>query len=290
MPSHHTGLFLWRIGTIILYIDIIKLTTFSYSKPITFHRLLWYSAFIDLWTTLRQDQIYVLLAAMITGAYRLIDRRHFIAGGLLIDIVVALKPNLAVWPAMLLLAGHWRVVLPAIASCLTLHGVAVARYGIDSYAQWLDLVRLRPFADTAGNSSVSAFLLRLNVSPDLATIGAALILLGVALWTWRCKPEFLHLSLVALVAAQLASPVSWPGMTVLLLPFLPLLPWFFHTLTGIIVAGMLATPSIIVAIPGLASFFMWPLMIILIRTILLSFNTLYDGAHNTFSMRNPLTR
>src|SRR3712207_4678956 len=73
-------------------------------------------ALAGFWDTLFLGQIYLPLVFAAVVAWLLLERGAGLWAGILIGIVVAMKPNFLVWPALLFLAGYR---LPALAAVVT---------------------------------------------------------------------------------------------------------------------------------------------------------------------------
>lgn len=207
---------------------------------------LWAFALAGLWDSLVLGQIYLPLVLMATGAWLLLERRRDWLAGLLIGVVVAVKPNFAVWPALLLLAGHVRPVVAAALAGGVLALLPVLLYGPRVYAQWLHLVLND--ADRAvflTNASLAGLAGRLG-APQAGTLAAVALLAGLAWWARRARPAPLHASALALAAAVLASPIAWVHYTLFLLPVFFTLP----AAPPLLVAAAL----LVVPVPAVLSF------------------------------------
>jgi hypothetical protein len=95
------------------------------------------------------------------------------------------------------------------------------------------------------------------------------LVLGLLVWAYRCRPSFVTVSGVALVTALLASPIAWPGYTLLLLPVLASRPW-----TPLVRAGavlLVAPPWLVFSVASASgagwivagSLYGWALLLIL---------------------------
>ena len=82
------------------------------------------------------------VGAVLAGvsAWILLERKKEIWAGILIGLVVAMKPNFAVWPALLLLSGTYRPALASIATVAVVSAIPLAVFGPEIYRQWLDLL------------------------------------------------------------------------------------------------------------------------------------------------------
>ena len=179
---------------------------------------MWALAAAGFWDTLALGQIYLPLVLTAVAAWLLLERGHAIAAGVLIGFIVALKPNFAAWPAVLLLAGHVRAPLAALACAAALSAVPLVTHGAAIYGQWADVI-LADESRTAflTNASIQGFAARLGV-PIVGMLAAAAILTTVAVWSFRGKPAPLDASALGIVAGIAASPIAWVHYTLFLLP------------------------------------------------------------------------
>ncbi|MBC7908580.1 MAG: DUF2029 domain-containing protein [Rhodospirillaceae bacterium] len=180
--------------------------------------VLWAFALAGFWDSLVLGQIYLPLVLATVAAWCLLERDRVWSAGLLIGLVVAVKPNFTVWPALLLMAGHYRPVMAAMVSAALLAGFAVLLYGPQVYGQWLALVlNDANRAVFLTNASLSGLAQRLGV-PSLGTLSSLGLLAWLAWWAWRRRLPVLQASALGLVGAVLASPIAWVHYTLFLLP------------------------------------------------------------------------
>lgn len=186
--------------------------------------VLWAFALAGFWDSLVLGQIYLPLVLAAVAAWVLLERDRVWAAGLLIGLVVAVKPNFAVWPALLLLAGHYRPVLASMVSAAVLTGFAALLYGPHVYGQWLALVLNDAHrAIFLTNASLSGLAQRLGL-PALGAVSSVGLLAWLAWFTWRRRLPVLEASALGLVGAVLASPIAWVHYTLFLLPIFFSLP------------------------------------------------------------------
>lgn len=201
--------------------------------------LLWAGALAGFWDTLVLGQIYLPLVLAAVAAWLALERRQDFWAGVLIGVLVAAKPNFAVWPALLLLSGHFRPALAAGITALALAVLPALLYGPSVWWQWLHLV----LTDTnraafLTNASLSGVAQRLGL-PSLGTLASLGLLTGLAWMAWRRRLEALEASALALVGAVLASPIAWVHYTLFLLPV-----FFARPLTAplVVSAALLVVP------------------------------------------------
>jgi len=208
----------WRVVSGIIALATVAVLIRAY-RPSP-RRVAWALLAFPVWGAAAMTQIYVPLFALTAAAWLLLDRRRDALAGIVIGFIVAWKPNLAVWPVFLFLAGHRRVALVAAGACAVCSLLPVLRYGPGVYLQWLALVT------TDGERAAyptNLSLVGLFARAGLTTIGQSIalaLLAPIAYIVWRRRPAPNDTGAVALVSALLASPVAWLYYAVLLWPAL----------------------------------------------------------------------
>jgi hypothetical protein len=178
----------------------------------------WAFALAGFWDTLFLGQIYLPLVSAGIAAWLLLERGAGLWAGLLIGIVVAMKPNFLVWPVLLFLSGHHRAATAVFVTAGAISLIPLLIYGPEVYRQWFELVA----ADGSRalfltNGSFAGLAARAGV-PSLGLVLGFLLLAGLAAWAlWR-RPDVLTVSAMALLASILASPLGWIHYTLFLLP------------------------------------------------------------------------
>lgn len=179
---------------------------------------LWMFALAGFWDTLFLGQIYLPLVFASTVAWLLLERGENIWAGVLIGLVVAMKPNFLVWPVLLFLSGYRAPAIVTIAMVAIISAIPLVAYGPEVYRQWIELVASdRERAFFLSNASFAGLAARAGV-PVWGLVFSAALLGGLALWAFWCRPTVLRASALALVASLLASPLGWIHYTLFLLP------------------------------------------------------------------------
>ena len=182
--------------------------------------VLWIAAFAGLWYTLWLGQVYVLLLAPALGAWFLIQRgTHPLLAGVMIGLLVAVKPNLALLPLFLLLAGHPRIALSGFVTAAGVSAVPLLLEGPGIYGQWLDAIDAYPRIGLSSNASLVGQAERLGVI-EAGYVLSALLIAGAALLVWRLRPAPLQATAWGIMVALIAAPVAWIGYNLLALPVL----------------------------------------------------------------------
>jgi alpha-1,2-mannosyltransferase len=209
----------WSWYTLSLLLVLLCLGLLARTYPARgWSRTAWALSLAGLWLTLQMGQVYPPLLLFTTGAWLALQRQRDLVAGLLLGALVAIKPQFALWPALLFLNGQRRAPLWSLASAALLSLAPLPVYGPAIFAQWLAAQAARSAAYLpADNASLLSLATRLGLpwlGPPLVGLG----LLGLAWWAWRCQPDRASLSALALVGALLGSPVTWLGYLLFLLP------------------------------------------------------------------------
>jgi len=207
----------WYALALALYLAVLALLARDYRDRLSPPLLAWALSLGGLWSTLALGQIYVPLLLALAAAWLLLRRGRWLPAGLLIGVAVAVKPNLVVWPLLLLLAGCWAAALPALLAAALLSAAPALVYGPGVYVSWLSALPSYGGFGVATDASLLGLTSRLG-QPSLGLPLSGFLLLGLAGVVWRHRPPALHTSSLAIAASLLASPLTWTGYTLFLLP------------------------------------------------------------------------
>ncbi|MGK9055402.1 glycosyltransferase family 87 protein [Neorhizobium petrolearium] len=181
---------------------------------------IWAAGLAGFWDTLYLGQIYTPLVLFAVIAWLQLERGNSVLAGIMIGLLVSMKPNFLVWPVLLFLAGYRLPSLVAAATGALVALIPLAAFGPQIYFDWLRLVASD--GDRAiflTNASFSGLAARAGI-PLLGTIVSGVLLLGLAVWACRERPSIIEISSFGLLAALLASPLGWIQYTLFLLPVL----------------------------------------------------------------------
>jgi hypothetical protein len=212
----------YYVLSLVLYAITVGLL--ARTRPTDLRTIIWSLAVTGLWDELGEGQVYVPLLFLTVGALLLLLRRKRIMAGLLIGLVIAVKPNFAVWPALLLLAGGALTAAAAAISVVLLSLAPALLYGPTIYSSWLHAISVYAGYWLPANGSLLGFTTRLGVSWAGLPL-EALLLGGPALLVWRRRPDLLTTSETAVALSLLASPIAWPGYSVFVVPAFYLERW-----------------------------------------------------------------
>ena len=231
---------IWSWVSIGLYAATIALLVHRYARgPEAVVLIAWAGALAGFWDTLYLGQIYIPLVLAAVGAWLLLERGEHVWAGMLIGLVIAIKPNFLVWPVMLFLAGHRKSSLVSVGTAAVISIIPVLFFGVEIYRQWAELVVSDgERAMFLTNASLSGFTARAGI-PYLGLVLSGAMLLALAGWALWKQPSVMQASSFALVAAVLASPLGWIHYTLFLLPVI-VSHWRFWPMW--LVAAMLCIP------------------------------------------------
>ena len=213
----------WFVVCLGLYCGLVVMLLRAYPSWRTPLGVTLLGAFLPFWASEERGQIYVPLALMAAAAWLALVSGKTSRAGILIGALVALKPNFAVWPAALLLAGFTSTAMWATFTAAALSAIPAIIYGPVIYAQWFAAIKVGDSVDMGIVSSVFGIGAIVGAPVLGNTIGLALsiaIIVALACWAYRTKPTVLQASALGIVAALVVGPITWHGYGLLLLPIL----------------------------------------------------------------------
>lgn len=210
---------IWNWISIALYGATIALLVLRYARgPAAAVLIIWAAALAGFWDTLYLGQIYIPLVLAAVGAWLLLERGQQIWAGVLIGLVIAMKPNFLVWPVLLFLAGYRKPSLVSVATAGVISAIPLAVFGPEIYRQWLELVISDgERAMFLTNASISGFTSRAGMG-GLGIVLSGAMLVALAVWALWKRPGIMRVSSFALLGAVVASPLGWIHYTLFLLP------------------------------------------------------------------------
>jgi hypothetical protein len=212
------GFRLWWSFSFACYLLTVALLARRYGAGPSGLLAIWALALAGFWDTLALGQIYVPLVLAAAASWLLLERGRTIPAGILMGIVIAVKPNFAVWPALLMAAGHFRAPLAAAAAAVILTLLPLAAYGSAVYYQWIELILTdKDRAAFLTNVSLPGLAQRMGVGL-LGTVLSIGLLAVLGAWAFRRKPSMLQASALGILGGILASPIAWIHYTLFLVP------------------------------------------------------------------------
>lgn len=209
----------WAISVMCFAATVfLLLRRYRPAEPVTL--AVWAFGLAGFWDTLVLGQIYLPLVLAGTAAWIYLDQGANGRAGVLIGLIVAMKPNFLVWPVLLGLAGYGVPALVAVGTAAAISAVPLAVMGPHVYGQWIELiVSDRERAAFLTNASLSGLAARIGM-PSVGLVLSLAVLAVSAWWAIRRRPTVTDASALALVVAILASPIGWVHYTLFLAPVL----------------------------------------------------------------------
>ena len=242
------SLIIWQVMSAILYASTVIMLGWYYKQNITPTKIIWAFTLAGFWHTLVLGQIYILLLLFAALGWIFLQKGKYIQAGIAIGLVVAIKPNFVIWPIFLLASGYYVTFFAVAVSGLIVSAIPIFFYGTKIYSQWLEASTLRlETLIMPGNNSIVGLTARfqnMNFGIILSVIIVAALLIFSKWKTSDNMESSERISALGILASLLASPISWTGYTILLLPiFISLKKW---TLPVTISAALLSIPFAIV--------------------------------------------
>jgi alpha-1,2-mannosyltransferase len=235
---------IWRAVSATLYTGLIFVLAAVNKRNITPVIFIWSFTLVGFWQTLTLGQIYVFLLLFIVLGWVFLQRRKYTLAGMAIGLVIAIKPNFIIWPIFLVVAGYSVTFLTSVLSSLLISSIPLLFHGIQIYKQWLEVWSLHiETLILPGNSSILGLTARFH--QITAGILISMILVCTLLYFSKQKTsgsmEYSEqVSALGIIAAILASPISWVGYTIFLLPiFFSLNKWTYPVILS---AAILSIP------------------------------------------------
>jgi len=239
----YRAMVVWQVISATLYIISVLLLTKTYQDRLSPAKFAWVFMLAGVWHTIVLGQIYVVLLLLTVLAWIFLRQEKTIYAGVALGLLVAIKPNFAIWPLFLLVAGY---TIPVLASAITAALVSlipVFVYGTTVYAQWMEASALRPETlIMPGNNSILGLFARFDSVPLGIAISVLVVLVLLVCARLR-KPKSMepveYISALGVIASLLASPIAWTGYTMLLLPiFFSLKRWSYPVIFSAIVLAI----------------------------------------------------
>ena len=208
---------MWAVLSTLLFIGVAGVLIHRYRPQRK--QVWWFLTCAATVLTLNLQQIYAILLVLSVAAWFLLESEHDIAAGVLLGVLVAIKPNLAVWPLFLALTGRFKPILPTCITAAALSIVPIFLYGPGVYSEWLRATGIDSHSIFPIDVSIAGNFTRLGSRPAGLAV-ALLVLLLLIYLVWVVKPSLYETTGIALCASILCSPLGWLEFSLLLAPLL----------------------------------------------------------------------
>jgi hypothetical protein len=181
-------------------------------------QILWLLLSATVLDTLKMGQDYALLFLLVTCIWLLTLRGNRTAAAILIGIVVAMKPNLGLWPVLMFVAGRRRQAAISSITALALSVYPIFVYGPSIYPEWLRGSAVGPHWIYTTDISFAGIFARLGARPVGIAV-AVLCALAIVYFVRRIRPSELHVAGIAICAGIMCSPLAWYLYVIFAAPF-----------------------------------------------------------------------
>ncbi len=244
----YRSLVVWQITSAFLYLGSVFLLISAYKQNSSATKFVWVFTLAGFWHTIVLGQVYAVLLLFCVLGWVYLRKGNYILAGIAIGLLIAIKPNFILWAVFLLISGYSLTFAISVLSGLIVSLIPLAFYGTKIYTQWLEASSLRlETLIMPGNNSLLGLSARFHSISLGIVISAILTIALVVLSKLKSardmeSPEYI--SALGIIASLLASPISWTGYTILLLPiYFSLKKWTFPVTTS---AAILSVPFAVV--------------------------------------------
>ncbi len=195
--------------------------------------LLWAMASAPLWATLSLGQIYIPLLVLVICTYHFLMKERWRMAGIMIGLLVAVKPNFLFVVFLFLCVGYGQVGFTALTVASLLSALPLLKFGPIIYQQWSAVCL------TVGNSHAPSCLspVAFVAHVILESLAFQYVLTFVAcvfsIWLGIRRKSSPSLVMdLGLTTTLFITPISWVGYALLLLPALFARNWDWLLISG----------------------------------------------------------
>jgi hypothetical protein len=187
-------------------------------------------------------QIYTILFSLAVGIWLALEANRIIVAGVLLGVLVAIKPNFALCGIALFAAGYYRIAVIAAIVSITFTLLPALLYGPQIYQDWLTALSLDLHGELFPNEiSLNGYLNRAGAG--VLSLPIVVLVMVVGLRTvWRSTPSPTLTAGVGLWLGVACSPLAWIYYFVVLMPTLVGWPWTWRMILA--AALMFVPPSL----------------------------------------------
>lgn len=222
--SPGTAVKIWALLSVALFLASAALLLREHGRRIQHRQLFWLLLGPSAFDAILMGQDYAIFLALAVGVWLLFRRNMEVSTGICLGILVAAKPNYALWPIFLACCGHTRIAKTAAITFAILCCIPIFLYGPGVYMNWLHAISYDPHWLFPSDVSIFGFAARLGHPVTGRVMSIAVLVFSFAWVVWR-RPSAETASGIALTIAILCSPVAWVHYSLLLAPILLRKPW-----------------------------------------------------------------
>lgn len=214
----------WTFTSLLLFLSSLALLLVEYGGQIQRRQILWFLLGPTAFDTMFVGQDYAVMLACIVIGWILIEHNRYAVAGILIGILIAAKPNLALCPVFLALCGYMRIAKASVVTILAMALFALLLYGPGVYTQWWQAIANDPHWIFPTDVSLTGFATRLGVRVVGQVFSIVLLTFTIVLVA-RKRTSAANAIGLSLCVGMLASPLAWLHYAIFLTPVLLRKPW-----------------------------------------------------------------
>ena len=214
----------WTFSSLALLFGCAILMMVQPHARVQKRQLLWLFLCPAAFDTLSLGQDYIFLMALALLAWLSLTKKRELTAGILIGILVAAKPNYALWPLFLFFCGQRQAAKTAILSALSLSILPVLFYGPSVYIDWMHAIARNQHWIFPMDVSITGFAARLN-HRTIGQIVSFALLIASCFFVGLRRPSIFAATGIALCIGTIAAPLAWFHYSLLLAPLLLSIPW-----------------------------------------------------------------
>jgi Protein of unknown function (DUF2029). len=208
----------WTIFSALLIITGAGLVVSALGERLQKRQILWLLLSVSIFESLAVIEDYSLLFFLACLTLHLLVRGRTIWPAIIVGVLVAIKPNLGLWPIMLFLSCHKKAAVVIAGTAVTLSILPIFAYGPSIYWQWLHGDNTSYHSILVGDISLMGICSRLG-SRTVGFVLAVISGFGFLLFVRRVRPSTVEISGLAICAGILCSPLGWASYTLFAAPF-----------------------------------------------------------------------
>lgn len=198
----------WTFLSLVLYLGCGALLVQVNREHIQHRQILWFVLARAAMNMLALGQDYSLFIALAVVAWVLLERDRQLAAGIVLGLLIAAKPNYALWAVLLLFCRRGRAAAVAFVVAAALCALPLALYGPGIYGEWTRAVAGDPHWFFPNEVSITGFATRMGHPRIGEGLAAALLVFACGVVVWK-RPSLRNTSGIALSVGMLASPLAW---------------------------------------------------------------------------------
>jgi hypothetical protein len=247
---------IWSLISALLIIGSAALLVAENCAHVQHRQILWFLLARAMFNTLWLGQDYSLMIALAVAAWVLLARDRQLAAGILLGVLVAAKPNYALWPLLLVFCGRWKATAVAAGVAAALCALPLALYGPGIYGEWMRAVASDPHWFFPNEVSLIGLATRAGHARVGEALAAALLIASCVVVVWK-RPSLRVTSGVALSVGMLASPLAWYQYAMLLAGPLFARRWNWALTLVLLILLQPWAPAFFVPVWVVTGWFLW---------------------------------